>query len=143
MGDFFLVLDLPLAEVALERNLPSTPLPHPDWKIQVFCLFLPCPAGNRKLELESWRMLGRDLGGGKVQSYRPGCYPTFQGFSTVRENEPGPAWFTPVPYGMQPAAWPEHKLFIMSSLFSCLSLISQRHKWVNLVTSEGHSVPNP
>lgn len=36
VGDFFLVLELPLAEVALERRLPSTPLPRPDWKIQVF-----------------------------------------------------------------------------------------------------------
>lgn len=91
VGDFFLVLELPLVEVALERKLPSTPLSHPDWKIQVFCLFLLCPAGDRKLELESWRMLGRVLGVGKVQSYRPGCNPTSQGFSTVRENELGPA----------------------------------------------------
>lgn len=86
VGDFFLVLELPLAEVALESHLPFTPLPHPDWKIQVFCLFSPWPAGSRKLELELWRMLGRDLGVGKVQSHRHGCYPTFQGFSTVREN---------------------------------------------------------
>lgn len=86
-------------------------------------------------------MLGRDQGMGKVQSHRHGCYPTFQGFSTVGENQLRLAPFPAVPYGMQPAAWLEHKLFLMFSLFSCL--ISQRHKWINLVTNEGHSVPNP